>query len=278
MARHIDPVEEELLFDYLDGNLDPDRRAEVVAYLQRNPKEAAKVSALRLQDEALRSLGGDVLAEPVPDRLRDILYRQPSGRDAGRAPVAGPSRRRTVLGPWVNIAAALFIFVLGSLVGWFGRSGLEDTKSDLQAFLGESASGFAYYTGGESFIPEFPPEQDDRLTAALKRLFNRSIPRPDFADQGFKYVGARVSPGMQRRAGFFFYEGADGTRISVVVWPNDGPANRTPLAGRFNDVSARFWTEQGFGFAVMGSGDQLPLDGFTKTAVSYYQSELGTPQ
>lgn len=268
-------IDEDLLLDYLDDNLDPERRAEVATYLQRNLETAEEVAALRLQDEALRSLGGDVLAEPVPDRLRDVLHRHASSRPMRAAPLAGLRRRRAASGPWVSTAAALFIFVLGGVVGWFGKSGLEETKSELQAFLGDSASGFAYYTSGDSFSPEFPPDQDDRLTAALERLFNRAIPRPDFAEQGFKYVGARVSPGMQRRAGYFFYEGPEGTRISVVVWPNDGPANRTPLAGQFDNVSTRFWTEQGFGFAVMGAGEGLPLDRFAETAVSYYESQFG---
>lgn len=272
MARR-SSLNDELLLDYLDENLDQDRRAEVAALLQRDPEKAAELSALRLQDDALRSLGSDILAEPVPDRLRDLLHRRTEARTHGPA-VARGLRRGRALGPWVNMAAALFIFVLGALSGWFGRSGLEDTKSELQAFLGDSASGFAYYTSFDTFTPEFSPDQDDRLTAALERLFSRAIPRPDFGEQGFKYVGARLSPGMQRRAGYFFYEGADGTRISVVVWPSDGPANPVPVAGQFNDVSTRFWSGHGLGFAVMGSGENLSLDPVAESAARYYQSKF----
>jgi len=65
------------LQDYLDGRLSAKRRVEVEAFLERNPESAAEVVALRAQSMALRRLGAEILDEPVPDRLMDLVRRLP---------------------------------------------------------------------------------------------------------------------------------------------------------------------------------------------------------
>lgn len=80
MARP-EMVSEEDIQEYIDGRATPDLRAEVETYLASNPKRKAEVQALLRQQEALRRLGTDILAEPIPDRLQEILRRIPDKRN-----------------------------------------------------------------------------------------------------------------------------------------------------------------------------------------------------
>src|SRR5947208_2852344 len=57
------------LHAYVDGELPPDRRAAVEAWLARNPDDAARVAEWRAQAAAIRARYGGVLSEPVPPRL-----------------------------------------------------------------------------------------------------------------------------------------------------------------------------------------------------------------
>lgn len=58
---------------YIDGLLEPERRAEVEAFLANDPRKAKLVEAMRLQNDALCHLGEEILQEPIPDRLRAVV-------------------------------------------------------------------------------------------------------------------------------------------------------------------------------------------------------------
>jgi anti-sigma factor RsiW len=61
------------LQDFIEGRLAPERQATVLDYLRHNPSEARRVDTLRQQAARLRQLGSDMLSEPVPDQLLDVL-------------------------------------------------------------------------------------------------------------------------------------------------------------------------------------------------------------
>jgi anti-sigma factor RsiW len=80
MAIPPETVSEEEIQEYIDGRLSAHRRSEVEAYLALRPERAAEVHALLRQQEALRRLGQEILNEPIPERLQDILRRIPRRR------------------------------------------------------------------------------------------------------------------------------------------------------------------------------------------------------
>src|SRR5262249_19785840 len=94
-------VTEDELHAYVDGELSPDRRAAVEAWLASHSEDGGRVAAWRTQMDALRSRYGGVAAEPVPARL--ALDR-----------IATSGRK------WISVAAAAIIaaFIIGGATGW----------------------------------------------------------------------------------------------------------------------------------------------------------------
>ena len=70
-------IGDEQLSAWLDGELPPDERAAVDAWLRDHPEDAARVRLWAADAEALRMRMAPLLHEPVPDRLRHTVLRRP---------------------------------------------------------------------------------------------------------------------------------------------------------------------------------------------------------
>lgn len=85
------PVTDDELNEYLDGGLSEARRAEVEAWLLEKPERVAEFERMKELNEALQRLGADILEEPVPERLRDIV-RQRGSSDHGASGGTGAKK------------------------------------------------------------------------------------------------------------------------------------------------------------------------------------------
>src|SRR3546814_11983053 len=74
MARP-DTVTEEDIQEYIDGRASPALRADVETFLAVRPHRKAEVQALIRQQDALRRLGTEILAAPIPERLQALCRR-----------------------------------------------------------------------------------------------------------------------------------------------------------------------------------------------------------
>ncbi|TXC67155.1 hypothetical protein FSC37_19855 [Piscinibacter aquaticus] len=99
------PIDDTLFSAWLDGQLDATEAARVEAWLRDHPEDAARVRLWAADGEALRARLDAVLAEPVPQRLEQIVWRR------------GPARAASAFEGWQRWAAALAVFVLGGAVG-----------------------------------------------------------------------------------------------------------------------------------------------------------------
>lgn len=144
------PVTDDELSEYVDGGLSEARRAEIADWLLENPKKAAEVERLRQLNEALRGLGAEILDEPVPDRLRDVVRRERQRRGPGQDDERGEkpagedaSRRRTGSGT-LKMVAACAILALGGAPGWGAHPTADRELSGARSVLadaGDSALG-----------------------------------------------------------------------------------------------------------------------------------------
>ena len=101
-----DILDEDRIQDYIDDRLNEHDRANVAAFLLANPEIGAEVDQLRRQNETLKSVGREILEEPVPERLRSALRPPPEAENVVRMEQARPAPRYRFL----EAAAALLLF------------------------------------------------------------------------------------------------------------------------------------------------------------------------
>jgi len=252
--------------DYIDGRLDDRDRAAVAAYLLAHPGAASKVETLRRQNEALRGIGQEILDEPVPARLREVLQRQTE--------VAVSGRGRLRASGFLEAAAAILLFCIGGALGWFmhdrltPRLGLEDLIAS------NAADVYTFYGGDHDYPVDFPPDQTTELVSWINRSFNREISPPDLANLSYEYRGGQLLPISGASIGFFQFEGPKDARLAVVFWPGDQPPTQLERIGQQQNVTARYWLGDGFSFAVMSDTNNPDLESAAKAVFSFYDGAL----
>jgi anti-sigma factor RsiW len=100
------PISEDELHAYVDGDIAPGRRLDIALYLARHPAEAARMEVFRAQREAIHALFDDLAHQPVPWRLRNIVRRYAQRR----------ARRRRSTGMVIGITVATIVLVTGRTI------------------------------------------------------------------------------------------------------------------------------------------------------------------
>ena len=93
------PIQENDLHAYVDGQLNAARMAEVKAYLAAHPAEAERIQTYQQQNDMLHALFDPVAAEPIPLTMH-------------------PAARRRPFIPLMRYAAVAAWMVLGGVIGW----------------------------------------------------------------------------------------------------------------------------------------------------------------
>src|SRR5258707_13074361 len=117
------PITEDDLHAYVDRVLEPERQAEVAAYLGDHPDVAKRVAAFTDQRDLLRAALAPIAEEPLPPELN--LSRIIENR-----------ARRPSLVRWAM--AAMLLLSIGGLGGWAVRRALKGGAEGLVA-LGQEA-------------------------------------------------------------------------------------------------------------------------------------------
>jgi anti-sigma factor RsiW len=253
MFDHDQSVTEEELHAYVDGELAPERREAVEAWLATHSDDMARVGAWRAQAEAIRSRYGAVASEPVPARF-----------DVARL------ARRTW--PWKSIAAAAALaFLVGGSAGWFGRDLWPDQasneRSPFQQFTAEAVDAYNLYVVEVRHPVEVPASDADHLVQWLSKRVGYQLRAPDLEKLGLKLVGGRLLPGPTGPAAFFMYEGPSGERFTIYCARSNAP----DTALRYNDIgkaTAVYWADNDVAYVVSGKGDRSKVN---DVAVAAYE-------
>jgi anti-sigma factor RsiW len=253
--------------DYIDGRLDERDQAVVAAYLLAHPDAASKVETLRRQNEALRGIGHEILDEPVPARLRDVLRQQPEASFAAQ-------RRR--LSSFLEAAAAILLFCAGGALGWFMHDRLTPQPGVQDLIASNAADVYTFYGGEHDYPVDFPPDRTAELLSWISRSFEREISPPNLAELSYEYRGGQLLPISGASIGFFQFESPEGARLAVVFWPGDQPPTKLDRIGRQENVAARYWLGDGFSFAVMGDPANPDLESVAEAVFSFYDGALAS--
>ncbi|MDO8875348.1 MAG: anti-sigma factor [Pseudolabrys sp.] len=248
------PVTEEELHAYVDGELPADRREAVGAWLAANPEQAALVAAWRAQADSIRARYGDVVNEPVPERLHlDQIIRNDitHSRTRGRTWAA------------MATAAALVAFIAGGGVGWYARAVTTTAPAVFDRFTAEALDAYKLYVVEVRHPVEVPGSEVAHLRQWLSRRVGHELNIPDLQSLGLKLVGGRLLPGPTGAAAFYMYEGPTGERFTIYCGKAGGP--ETALHFKSAEPFASFtWVDDKVGYVVSGPADRARLEAVTK--------------
>jgi anti-sigma factor RsiW len=255
--------------DYIDGRLGERDQGAVAAYLLVHPDVASEVEMLRRQNEALRGLGHEILDEPVPARLRSVLYRDDQPADVVSLRGKGPRSFR-----FLEAAAAVLLFCAGGAFGWFLHEQLTFPPGAQDLIASSAADLYRFYGSEHGYPVDFPPDRTAELASWIKRSFDREISPPDLATLSYAYRGGQVLRVSGASIGFFQFENPAGARLAVVFWPGEQPPTTLEEIGRQQNVAARYWLGNGISFAVMSDASNPDLDQAAAAVFSFYSGVL----
>ena len=173
------PVTTDELQAYADGELPPDRRDAVEAWIAAHPADAARVADWRAQSDLIRSHYDAVANEPVPARF-DLKRIERSGR-----------RWRA------SAAAAALAFLIGGAAGWVAHGATAQAPSNFDTYTADALDAYKLFVVEVRHPVDVPGAEREHLVQWLsKRLFRGSDLRPPDLDRvGLMLVGGRLLPG-----------------------------------------------------------------------------------
>lgn len=242
-------MNEQDLHAYVDGQLDPARRAEIEAHLAANPQALARVEVYRKQNQTLHALFDPTLDEPLPAVLQG---RQPPGFNP----------------QWQRVAAMIGVLALGLVMG-YGLRGVTEPAVGPMALSKQAAFAHVAFVPEVLHPVEVSAKQEAHLVNWLSKRLGGDVRAPQLSGAGFDLMGGRLLPSEAGPAAQFMYQDNRGQRLTLYV--KREPARDAETAFRFakeNGVSVFYWIDRDFGYAL--SGD-VPKAELLKVAETVYR-------
>ncbi|MGW8248912.1 MAG: anti-sigma factor family protein [Acidiferrobacterales bacterium] len=242
MNNPTQPLNEDRIQAYVDGQLDEADRQSFEALLQQNHELAARVAAYRQQNDLLRQMFDPVLDEPVPERL------------------ALPRARK----PWfsLSIAASLALVLSGGAVGWLMRGAVAPTAAEIALASLPQSARVAYVTYAPEVVHpvEVSAKQEAHLVKWLSKRLGANVRAPDLNALGFGLVGGRLLPADNGPAAQFMYEDKQGNRMTLYVRQNRDEQTNTAFRYQEQDADKTFyWVDGDLGYALTATIDKPRL-------------------
>jgi anti-sigma factor RsiW len=243
------PIGEDDLMAYMDGQLPPGRRETVEAFLDSNPSVRSRVFADNAIRDDLRRRLNPIAEQPIPDRLRvDAVLR--GLREA---------RLRRIR----SVAACIALLGIGGAAGWGARDLLPaKLAAGQQAFMvatvADAVAAHRVFSVETVHPVDVGAAQEPHLVQWLSRRIGHRLAVPDLSRQGYVLMGGRLLPAGNEAAAQFMYENGSGGRMTVYVRASPGDDTRFRFAG-VQGVSIFSWIDQGLGFAIVGAIDRPQL-------------------
>ena len=252
------------LHAFVDGQVGPDRRKAMMAYLQGAPEDAARVDLWSGQNAAIRALFAGPETEPVPLWLtvgqiasgQDRLVSLPRAKARPAARQTSPSRSRSILAAPRRAAALAVVvaFLAGVAVSAVAIDtmqgirplsfGVKPTPRDV---LSLARSAYSLYAQDPDHPVEMIASGGGALRSWLESRVGRSLPIPNLTKEGWVLRGGRIAEGPESPAAVLVYERAGErlmlyvTRTSQTLSDVDGPAVLPALA----------WSDDGLAYALV---------------------------
>lgn len=234
------PITEDDLNGFIDGTLDPDRRAEVSAYLDAHPDVAQRIALYGEQRDMLRAAFAPVIEEPVPTEL-DLSRMIEERRRPRQAP------------RWVMAAAAVLLVCAGGISGWSLRGMAVPPTEGVQALAREAAASYAAYAPDQVRPVEIRASDRDTLAAWTTKRVGRPVAIPDLTAAGYRLMGGRVVPTEHGPAALFMYDDDRGTRLVMLARPMRSERDMPMAPHTQGDLNGLAWADRGLGYSLVGA-------------------------
>lgn len=240
----IRPPTPEELSAYADGELDPQRQAEVALYLSSNEVHDAQLSADAAILGGLRTMRSKISPDSTPQRLLDAAF-----------PKEALSFIRKRAGILVGTVAALG--VLAAMLVFVSRPDMN--KHDEEMADRAVAENAEYFLGPDEPSIEFGVTNLEYIKNTLPTLGSPALNAPRMDGTGFIYLGGRTSSIDGAGAVVLFYRDKNGERYGLTIWPDARVNAPTPVI--LSASETHYWSSNGHRFAITGdnSRDQLKL-------------------
>jgi anti-sigma factor RsiW len=231
------PITEEDLHAYVDHAIEPERRADVDAYLENHPDVAERVGAFADQREFLRGALAPIADEPLPPELNLSRIIE--------------SRRRRTSPAWWAIAAVLLVSI-GGFGGWTVRGAMQASPGGLAALAREAADSYNVYASDHVRPVEMRATENAQLVQWVSDRLNHPVKVPDLTTSGYRLMGGRLVATSHGPAAMFMYDDDHGHRLVVLTRPmiTDQSAPMTPQSR--DDVAGFTWADGGIGYGLVG--------------------------
>lgn len=231
------PITEDDLHAYVDRVLEPERRAEVAAYLDGHPDVAERITAYSNQRDMMRTALAGIVDEPLPPRLN-------------LARIIENSRRRTVPTWWA--VAAILLVSIGGLGGWVIRGATQAASGGLAALAREAAYSYSVYAPDRVRPVEIRASDSAQLVQWVSNRLHQPVKVPDLTDAGYRLMGGRLVATSNGPAAMFMYDDDREGRLVVLTRPMRTEQN-APMAPHSGDgVSGFAWADDGMGYSLVG--------------------------
>jgi anti-sigma factor RsiW len=254
------PISETDLHAYVDGNLTPERAAEVEAWLAARPDKAAEIANWQRQNDALAALFGPTASETVPSRLDPHLI----------------ARSRPMPNRWPQMAAAaLVLLALGGAFGWAGREFAR--PSGREELIAMAVSAHSLFVKENRHAVEVAASDREHLVSWLSNRVERPINPPDLAADGFNLVGGRLLPGYEGEPGpaaQLMYENAAKERVTVYITAALPDRSLQKEFTTRDSLEAFYWSNEKITCTVVGD---LPAEQMQTVAKKVYQQLTWRP-
>ena len=257
------PIRENDLHAWLDGELPPAEKSEVEARLVENPEQAETAAAYRRQKQALHQAFDSVLDEPLPEALR-ALTESPK--------VIRPNFVQGLLagGYWQRIAAGILLLLGGGVAGWLGHAQYNSQMLAGQPvpLYRQAAIAHVVFSPDIKRPVEISAEHEDQLVTWLSKRLGSAVRPPKLGALGYELIGGRLLPGNSGPVAQFMYHDVSGQRLTLYV-SNENSTNRD-TAFRFaqeGPVNVFYWIDGKFGYAISAG---IPKDELARISSAVY--------
>jgi anti-sigma factor RsiW len=242
-------VSDEDLSSYLDGGLEPLRRAQVEAAIRADPHLTRTIAAYRAQEDDLREMAASVLEEPVPEHLLGVVRK-------ARRPSWRPPLRQVM-----QIAAAL---VVGVALGWLLQTSLQPSDDNLlEPFIRQAVLSHELFEANEEL--DTLRESEARMLQEVRSPFRTPIRIPQLLGANYRPVLFRSVEGVVGPGVELAYADAEGALTSLLIRQH---SDRDDIPVRFRKVDSRsvlYWLDGPLLYVLVGVGGEDELRGMARS-------------